>query len=132
MPPSPSSPHAAMLASPSIQAMRFLMGSSTQETDLAAEFRATIRGHGSPIERRAPGLAAAGSRNVRRTMGAAVRFEHDGAIGTITLDRPDNRNSMTAELLDAFSAALAEARATSSLRCLIITGTGACFSAGAD
>ena len=65
-------------------------------------------------------------------MSRAVRFEHDATIGTITLDRPDNRNSMTAELLDAFSAALAEARAVSSLRCLVITGTGACFSAGAD
>ncbi|HVV82914.1 MAG TPA: enoyl-CoA hydratase/isomerase family protein [Kofleriaceae bacterium] len=65
-------------------------------------------------------------------MGAAVRFEHDGAIGTITLDRPDNRNSMTAELLDAFGVALAEARAVATLRCLVITGTGACFSAGAD
>lgn len=61
-----------------------------------------------------------------------VRFEHDGAIGTITLDRPANRNSMTAELLDGFVAALAAARAEPSLRCLIITGTGACFSAGAD
>lgn len=64
--------------------------------------------------------------------GPAVRFEHDGAIGTITLDRPDNRNSMTAELLDGFTAALAAARAVASLRCLIITGTGPCFSAGAD
>lgn len=65
-------------------------------------------------------------------MSAAVRFEQDGAIGTITLDRPDNRNSMTAELLDAFVDALAAARAAAELRCLIITGTGACFSAGAD
>lgn len=64
--------------------------------------------------------------------GPAVRFEHDGAIGTLTLDRPDNRNSMTAELLDAFVGALAAARAVPSLRCLIVTGTGTCFSAGAD
>ncbi len=65
-------------------------------------------------------------------VGPAVRLDHDGAIGTITLDRPANRNSMTAELLDAFSSALAAARAVPSLRCLIITGTGPCFSAGAD
>lgn len=63
---------------------------------------------------------------------AAVRFEHDGAIGVVTLDRPANRNSMTAELLDAFVAALAAARAVTDLRCLIITGSGPCFSAGAD
>ena len=64
--------------------------------------------------------------------GPAVRFDYDGAVGTITLDRPDNRNSMTAELLDAFAAALAAARAVPALRCLVITGSGACFSAGAD
>lgn len=62
----------------------------------------------------------------------AVRFALDGHVGTITLDRPDNRNSMTPELLDAFAAAVVAARASRELRCLIVTGTGACFSAGAD
>lgn len=61
----------------------------------------------------------------------AVRFAVEDAIGIITLNRPDNRNSMTPELLDAFAAASAEARATD-LRCLVVTGTGTCFSAGAD
>jgi enoyl-CoA hydratase/carnithine racemase len=61
----------------------------------------------------------------------AVRFAVEDAIGVITLNRPDNRNSMTPELLDAFAAASAEARAAS-LRCLVVTGTGTCFSAGAD
>lgn len=65
-------------------------------------------------------------------MTPAVRFEIEGPIGTITLDRPDNRNSMTPELLDAFATAVAAARAARDLRCVIITGTGACFSAGAD
>lgn len=62
----------------------------------------------------------------------AVRFESDGSIGILTLDRPDNRNSMTPELLDAFAARAAEARAARDLRCVVITGRGACFSAGAD
>lgn len=62
----------------------------------------------------------------------AVRFEAQDSIGVITLDRPDNRNSMTPELLDAFAAAVAAARAADGLRCVVITGTGACFSAGAD
>jgi enoyl-CoA hydratase/carnithine racemase len=61
----------------------------------------------------------------------AVRFSASGAIGVLTLNRPDNRNSMTPELLDAFAAASAEARAAE-LRCLVVTGTGACFSSGAD
>jgi len=61
----------------------------------------------------------------------AVRFSATDAVGVLTLNRPDNRNSMTPELLDAFAAATAEARAAR-LRCLVVTGTGACFSAGAD
>ena len=61
----------------------------------------------------------------------AVRYAATDGIGTITLDRPDNRNSMTPELLDAFAAATREAGAAP-LRCLIVTGTGSCFSSGAD
>src|SRR5262249_17238973 len=61
----------------------------------------------------------------------AVRFTTEGALGVITLNRPDNRNSMPPELLSAFTTAAAEARAAG-LRCLVVTGTGACFSAGAD
>lgn len=65
-------------------------------------------------------------------MTEAVRYEARGDVGVITLDRPDNRNSMTPELLDAFAAASAAARADAALRCLVVTGTGACFSSGAD
>ena len=65
-------------------------------------------------------------------MSEAVRYESRDAIGIITLDRPDNRNSMTPELLDAFSAAAARARGDDAARCVVITGTGSCFSAGAD
>ncbi|TMQ17391.1 MAG: enoyl-CoA hydratase/isomerase family protein [Deltaproteobacteria bacterium] len=61
----------------------------------------------------------------------AVRFSVEDAVGVLTLNRPDNRNSMTPELLDGFVAATAEAR-TANLRCLVVTGTGSCFSAGAD
>jgi enoyl-CoA hydratase len=62
----------------------------------------------------------------------AVHYTRDGHVGTLTLDRPDNRNSMTPELLDAFARASAEARADAGARCVIVTGTGTSFSAGAD
>src|SRR4051812_9061937 len=65
-------------------------------------------------------------------MPEAVRYHARDAIGVITLDRPDNRNSMTPELLDAFVVASAAARADTSVRCVVVTGTGACFSSGAD
>jgi enoyl-CoA hydratase/carnithine racemase len=62
----------------------------------------------------------------------AVRYHTEDAVGVITLDRPDNRNSMTPELLDAFAAASSAARGDASARCVVVTGTGNCFSAGAD
>jgi enoyl-CoA hydratase/carnithine racemase len=62
----------------------------------------------------------------------AVTYRRDGMVGVITLDRPDNRNSMTAELLDAFTAASAAARSDGEARVVVVVGTGGCFSAGAD
>lgn len=65
-------------------------------------------------------------------MSDAVRYDINGNVGVITLNRPDNRNSMTPELLDAFTTASAAAKADASIRALVVTGTGNCFSSGAD
>lgn len=65
-------------------------------------------------------------------MDPAVLYTQRDGVGVITLNRPDNRNSMTPELLDAFAAASEQARTDPALRCLIVTGTGSCFSSGAD
>ncbi len=65
-------------------------------------------------------------------MSEAVRYHTEDTIGIITLERPDNRNSMTPELLDAFMVASAHARADTHIRVLVVTGTGTCFSSGAD
>jgi enoyl-CoA hydratase/carnithine racemase len=62
----------------------------------------------------------------------AVLYGATDRIGVITLNRPDHRNAMTPELLDAFSEAIAEARGDQDIRCLVVTGRGRCFSAGAD
>ena len=43
-------------------------------------------------------------------MSDAVLYATHGHVGVITLNRPDNRNSMTPELLDAFTTASAMAR----------------------
>lgn len=64
-------------------------------------------------------------------MTPAVRYVRTGLIGEIVLDRPDNRNSMTPELLDAFAVASRAAREDDP-RCIIVRGEGRCFSAGAD
>ncbi len=62
----------------------------------------------------------------------AVLVDVRDHIGLVTLARPDNRNSMTTELLDAFQDAIATIQANKDLRCVVITGSGSCFSAGAD
>ncbi len=63
---------------------------------------------------------------------AAVLYASADHVATITLNRPDNRNSMTPELLDAFALAAERARVDRELRCVVVTGSGACFSSGAD
>lgn len=65
-------------------------------------------------------------------MDDAVLYQNDDGVGVITLNRPDNRNSMTEEILEGFRARVAEGRADRDLRCLVVTGSGRCFSAGAD
>jgi enoyl-CoA hydratase/carnithine racemase len=67
-------------------------------------------------------------------MSDAVRYESAGpdGLGVLRLNRPNERNSMTAELLDAFAARIEEVKRDAHLRCLIVTGSGPCFSAGAD
>jgi len=65
-------------------------------------------------------------------MSDAVEYEARDGVGVITLNRPAERNSMTPELLDAFARAGASARGDGDIRALVVTGTGACFSAGAD
>ena len=65
-------------------------------------------------------------------MSDAVLFEVRDTVGVITLNRPDNRNSMTSELLDGFATAARRAASDDSLRAVVVTGTGKCFSAGAD
>jgi enoyl-CoA hydratase/carnithine racemase len=63
---------------------------------------------------------------------APVLLTRDGAVAILRLNRPDNRNSMTPELLEAFAQAVRDVRAMPDVRCVVVTGTGACFSAGAD
>ncbi len=61
-----------------------------------------------------------------------VLYEIQDNIGTITLNRPQNRNSMDAELLPAFARIIDQVKSDKTLRCLVITGTGKSFCAGAD
>jgi enoyl-CoA hydratase/carnithine racemase len=62
----------------------------------------------------------------------AVLYEVKDHIATITLNRPDNRNSMTEDILSGIETSVAEVRRDPEVRCVIITGKGRSFSAGAD
>ena len=63
---------------------------------------------------------------------APVLYDVNDHIATITFNRPDNRNSMTPEVLDGFVEAISKVKEDASLRCVVFTGKGRCFSAGAD
>jgi len=62
----------------------------------------------------------------------AVLYEVRDYVATITLNRPENRNSMTEDVLEGVASAVAEVRGDPEVRCVIITGKGRSFSAGAD
>lgn len=62
----------------------------------------------------------------------AVLYEAKDHIATITLNRPENRNSMTPDVLEGLSGAVAQARGDADVRCVVITGSGKSFCAGAD
>jgi enoyl-CoA hydratase/carnithine racemase len=62
----------------------------------------------------------------------AVLYEVRNHVATITLNRPENRNSMTNDVLEGVLSAVSEVRADDDVRCLVITGKGKSFCAGAD
>jgi 2-(1,2-epoxy-1,2-dihydrophenyl)acetyl-CoA isomerase len=61
-----------------------------------------------------------------------MRFEIDGEIGTLTLDRPDVFNAMSPEMIGEFTVAFAWLADRAPLRALILTGAGRAFSSGGD
>lgn len=63
---------------------------------------------------------------------ALVASEDHGAVRVLALQRPDARNAMNTALLAELLDALADASAAEGVRVLVITGSGGCFSAGAD
>jgi len=56
----------------------------------------------------------------------------DAGVAYVTLNRPEKRNAITADMLDALRAAMMEADDLTSVRCVVLQGAGGNFSAGAD
>lgn len=60
-----------------------------------------------------------------------IHSQRDGTVWTLTLDRPDKANALTADMLQALCDCVDAARRAQA-QVLILTGTGTVFSAGAD
>jgi 2-(1,2-epoxy-1,2-dihydrophenyl)acetyl-CoA isomerase len=61
-----------------------------------------------------------------------VRVEAQGAVRTLTLNRPQALNSFTTEMHAELRAALDEAAADATVRAVMVTGAGRAFCAGQD
>jgi len=61
-----------------------------------------------------------------------VNYEVADAVAVIALNRPDNMNAFTADLRADLAQALHDVANDNSVRVVVLTGEGRCFSAGAD
>jgi enoyl-CoA hydratase len=65
-------------------------------------------------------------------MSTSVLLQTDGAVSTLTLNRPERLNTITNALAGDFRAALAEAQADPAVRVIRLKGAGRAFCAGYD
>ncbi|WP_458759898.1 enoyl-CoA hydratase [Afipia sp. TerB] len=61
-----------------------------------------------------------------------VLLDIRGPVGLITLNRPEALNALSTELMDALTAALRECESNPDIGCMVLTGKGRAFAAGAD
>ncbi len=61
-----------------------------------------------------------------------ILFAQEGAVATLTLNRPDVLNALNVQLVDEILDALERASVDDSIRALVITGAGRGFCAGDD
>ena len=80
--------------------------------------------------RRAPRGLRRGRRGLTSTDG--LRVERDGAVVTLTLDRPEALNALTVPLKVALAEALRAVAGDRSVRAVVLTGAGRAFCAGQD
>lgn len=66
------------------------------------------------------------------SMNSVVRYQVTGAVATITLDSPHNRNALSRQLRGELTAALERASTDGSARVVVLTHAGPVFCAGMD
>jgi len=63
---------------------------------------------------------------------SVVTVERDGAIAVVLLNRPQQLNALSDELMGELAAALEELDADGAIRCIVLGGNERAFAAGAD
>src|SRR5450432_2459886 len=61
-----------------------------------------------------------------------ILSEHRGAIGIVTLNRPEVFNAWHREMREELMSAISRFEADAAVRAIVLTGTGEAFSAGQD
>jgi enoyl-CoA hydratase/carnithine racemase len=72
------------------------------------------------------------SQSARVETEALLSVEDQGHVRHLVLDRPEKRNALNGELMLALRDAAREAADDQDVRCVVLRGAGACFSAGVD
>jgi len=65
-------------------------------------------------------------------MAAHLIESREGAVVTLTMNRPEARNAMSGEMMAGFNEALPRLAADQSVRCVVLTGAGGAFCSGGD
>lgn len=61
-----------------------------------------------------------------------IGYQQDQGVATITIDRPEKKNAITAEMYQAMVAGLRRAAEDRAVRAVVITGAGGAFTGGND
>jgi enoyl-CoA hydratase len=71
-------------------------------------------------------------RRIRVTAFQHVRYQIEGGVARVTLDRPEKRNALSRPLLEELEAALWDADDDKAVHCVVVAGAGEAFCAGYD
>jgi len=63
---------------------------------------------------------------------ALVRCERRGAVGILTIDRPERRNALNLQVKQEIVEGLARLEQDAQVAAIVLTGAGGCFVAGTD
>ena len=65
-------------------------------------------------------------------MAEDILYEKNGAIATITLNRPEARNALSPDMREGLFQAFSDAEVDEAIRCVVVRGAGEHFQAGGD